>query len=43
MAARMVRNRRQGLDQFRFGRPEGRGGIGHEEIYALNRVRARGS
>ena len=43
MAARMVRDRRQGLDQFRFGRPEGRSGIGHKEIYALNRVRARRS
>src|SRR3984957_10786668 len=43
MAAWMVRDRRKGLDQFRFGRREGRGGIGHEEIYALDRVRARRS
>src|SRR6202020_3231268 len=40
MAARMARGRRQSPDQFRFGRSEGRGGIGPEEIDALDRVRA---
>src|SRR5580704_14140763 len=39
----MVWGRRQGLRQFRFGRSEGRCGIGHEEIYALDRVSARRS
>ena len=32
----MVWGRRQGLRQFRFGRSEGRCGIGDEEIYALD-------
>src|ERR1700722_14964691 len=31
------------LIKFPFSRREGRGGIGHEEIYALDRVRARRS
>src|SRR5271155_2691429 len=43
MAARMVRDRRQSLNQFRFGSCKGRGGIGPEEIYALDRVRPRRS
>src|ERR1700677_163859 len=43
VAAWMVRDQRQGLDQFRFGRREGRGGIGPEQIYAFGRVRARRS
>jgi hypothetical protein len=30
MAARMVRYRGQGFGQLRFGRSEGRRGIGHE-------------
>ncbi len=43
MAARMVRDRRQGFGQLRFGRREGRHGIGHKGICALDRVRARRS
>ena len=43
MAARMVRDRRQGLHQFHFGRREGRGRIGPEEIDAIDRVRSRRS
>ena len=37
MATRMVRDRRQGFGQFRFGRREGRHGIGHKRIYALDK------
>ena len=43
MAARMVRDRRQGFGQFRFGRREGRRGIGDKGIYALDRLHARRS
>ena len=32
MATRMVRDRRQGFGQLRFGRREGRHGIGHKQI-----------
>ena len=35
MAARMVWDRRQGFGQFRFGRREGRHGIGHKRNCAL--------
>ena len=41
MAERMVRDRGQGFGQLRFGRREGRHGIGDKEICALDRVRAR--
>ena len=41
--ARMVRDRRQGFGQLRFGRSEGRHGIGHKGQCALGRVRARRS
>ena len=37
MATRMVRDRRQGFGQLRFGRREGRHGIGHKEKCALVR------
>ena len=43
MAERMVRDRRQGFGQLRFGRREGRHGTGDKEICALGRVRARRS
>ena len=43
MAARMVRDRRQGFGQLRFGRREGRHGIGHKGNCALDHVRARRS
>ena len=43
MAERMVRDRGQGFGQLRFGRREGRHGIGHKEICALAHVRARRS
>jgi hypothetical protein len=39
MTTRVVRDGRQGLGQFRFGRQEGRHGIGHKETGALERVR----
>ena len=41
MAAGMVRDRRQGFGQLRFGRSEHRHAVGHKQIYARNRVRAR--
>ena len=41
VAARMVRDRRQGSGQFRFGRGHGRLAIGHKEVYGLDNVRAR--
>jgi hypothetical protein len=43
VAAGVVRDRRQGLNQFCFGRREDRGGIGPKEMYALDRTRARRS
>ena len=43
MATRMVRDRRQGFGQLRFGRGEGRHGIGHKEICAPDHVRGRRS
>ena len=43
MATRMVWDRRQGFGQLRFGRREGRHGIGHKEKCALDHVRARRS
>ena len=43
MATRMVRDRRQGFGQLRFGRREGRHGIGHKEKCALDHVGARRS
>ena len=39
----MVRDRGQGFGQFRFRRREGRHGIAHNNIYALDNVRARRS
>ena len=39
MATRMVRHRRQGSGQFRFGGREGRYGIGHKKRCALDHVR----
>ena len=41
MGTRMVRDRCQDLGQFRLRRGEGRRGIGHKEISALDHVRAR--
>src|SRR5271165_4351445 len=43
MAARVVRDRRQGFGQFRFGRREGRHGIADKKICARWRVRERRS
>ena len=43
MAKRMVRDRGQGFGQLRFGRSEGRRGIGYKGICALDRVRDRRS
>ena len=43
MGARMVRGRRQGLGQLRFGRRERCRGISHKEECALDLVRARRS
>ena len=43
MRARMVWDRRQGFGQFRFGRREGRRGIGHKGMCALDSVCARRS
>ena len=43
VCASVVRDRRQGLGQLRFGRGEGRGGVGHKGIYAFAHVRARRS
>src|ERR1700677_538244 len=40
MRARMLRDRGQGLGQFRFGRRERRRAISHEEECALELVRA---
>src|SRR4029077_2129729 len=43
MAKRMVGDRGQGFGQLRFGRSEGRRGIGYKGICALDRVRDRRS
>src|ERR1700722_12197210 len=43
MAARMVRDRRQGFCQLRFSCKEGGRGIGHKDEVALDNVRARRS
>jgi hypothetical protein len=43
VCASVVWDRRQGLGQLRFGRGEGRGGVGHKGIYALAHVRDRRS
>ena len=43
MCARMVRDRRQGFGQLRFGRREGRHGIGHKRKCARAHIRARRS
>ena len=43
MAARVVRDRRQGLGQFRFGRGEGRQWISGKKFYGLAHVGARRS
>ena len=43
MCARMVRDGRQGFGQLRFGRREGRHGIGRVGEYARDRVRCRRS
>ena len=43
MAARMVWDRGQGFGQLRFGRREGRRGIGHKQTDARDHVRARRS
>ena len=41
MATRMVGDRGQSLGQLRFGRGEGRHGIGHKGICAFDYVRSR--
>src|ERR1700722_9717419 len=43
MAARMVWDRGQDFGQLRFGRGEGRAGIGHKEKYARTYVSGRRS
>ena len=43
VCTRMVRDRRQGFGQLRFGSREGRHGIGHKEKCAFDYVRARRS
>jgi transposase len=43
MARGVVRDRRQGSGQLRFGRREGRQAIGHKEMYAFDCVRPRRS
>jgi hypothetical protein len=37
----MVRDRGQGCGQLRFGRREGRHGVGRKRICALDRIRTR--